>query len=160
MEMTDQVPAVAGQEDNGPLKDLAKRLAEGRADCIQAKADSGCEARWDQDEALYAGQDLPDQSDLRKPRATNAPVSFDEDRKTEERFGSTVFDNISKFYTDLTAARIGDMLCPIDERPFNIKPTPVPDIMEVAEDPTPLVDSGSSRRPWRRRWWTRPRRCR
>ena len=99
---------------------IARRLDEAR----KARLSSGIEDIWIEDEDAYNGVD-----DLSRPSRTKefAPV------RTTTGSQSTILLNITKPKTDTGVARVQEMLIPHDERPWEVGPTPVPELSDAAE---------------------------
>lgn len=127
--------AVPGQEDGqGPdttaLDALANTLATERGEAIQGRTASGIEDQWREDEEFYAGIDDANRDESHSTWGTKPPGQVMPVPAHTTR--SKVFPNITRPYVDAAAARIADMLLPTDDRPWAIKPTPIPDLIEVA----------------------------
>lgn len=106
---------------------VVRRIAEAK----QARATSGIELIWDQDEDQYEGIDeLTDDAagrrvkdDAKRPGRGNAASGR-----------SRLYLNITKPKTDAAVARVQEMLVPSDDRPFRLKPTPIPEFAEAAKN--------------------------
>ena len=116
------------------LDALAIALAETRTEAIEGRSQSGIEAEWLEDEEHYEGIDDANRGEMSAWRSKplgQAALRSDDDQ------GSTVFFNITRPYCDAGAARVGDMLLPTDDRGWSIKPTPVPELLEISEGKVP-----------------------
>ena len=82
------------------------------------------EQRWFEDLRQYNGQYDPD---------------------TEARLKSTtesrIFANVTRSKTNQAEARLFDMLFPTDDRNWGIKPTPVPELQDYADEEKPAIDA-------------------
>lgn len=111
---------------------IGMTLAQTRSEAIAGRQDSGIEEEWLEDEEYYEGIDDANRQELKawrgKPLGQLVPLEDDKDDR-----GSTIFLNITRPYVDATAARMGDMLLPTDDRGWAIKPTPVADLMDIAD---------------------------
>lgn len=96
-------------------------------DAIQAKENSGIEQIWLEDEDQYNGYDA-----VNPPTA--GPNNTKEQREAEKKPSprSTVFLNITKPKTDSAVARVTELAVPHDDRPWEIGPTPVPELEKAA----------------------------
>lgn len=128
--------------DEGAAAEQAQRAAQAMAeqkaaieglvaarlrDAIQAKENSGIEQIWLEDEDQYNGYDA-----VNPP--TSGPTNTKEQREAERPVSprSTVFLNITKPKTDAAVARVTEMAVPHDDRPWEIGPTPVPELERAA----------------------------
>lgn len=117
------------------LDAFGQSLAKTRAEAINARQSSGIEEIWAEDEAFYEGIDEANAGSEKfiyrqKPPGRSAPQSSSSVR-------STVFPNITGPFVDSAAARIADMLLPTDDRAWSYKPTPIPELWELAEGNIP-----------------------
>lgn len=96
---------------------------------ITARENSGIEQIWAEDDDQYNGVD--------EYSAPNQTVKT-RDQQTREGMKdsrSKVFVPITKPKTDIGVARVAEMLLPNDDRPWDVKPTTIPDIEEALEGP-------------------------
>lgn len=107
-----------------------------RQDAIDGRSGAGIDEQWREDIEFYEGIDNANRHEMEgggefssKPPGSIMPS----DQGDSEDSGSTVFVNITRPYCDAAAARIGDMLMPTDDRAFGIKPTPVPELENMAK---------------------------
>lgn len=115
---------------------LGSVLDKKRKEAIEGRQNAGIDEQWREDIEFYEGIDDANREEMTggngaftsKPPGQIIPRGED-----EEDVGSTVFINITRPYCDAAAARIGDMLMPTDERSFGIKPTPVPELENMAK---------------------------
>jgi hypothetical protein len=111
---------------------LGLKLSKSRAEAIGGRQDSGIEEEWLEDEEYYEGVDDANRQELKawrgKPLGQAVPVDEDKDDR-----GSTIFLNITRPYVDAVSAKVADMLIPTDDRPFSIKNTPVPELLEASK---------------------------
>ncbi|MBQ1763240.1 MAG: hypothetical protein IIZ92_10120, partial [Aquincola sp.] len=107
-------------------------------DAIMAREASGIEEIWRQDEDQYNGIDPadPQHRGVVKVRASAAAA-----RETLTGTRARLYLNITEPKTDTAIARVQEMLIPHDEQPWDIAPTPVPDLDEAisSEDQTPVT---------------------
>lgn len=96
-------------------------------DATSAKENSGIEQIWLDDEDQYNGFDQ-----VNPP--TGGVAGVKEQREAEKRPNprSTVFLNITKPKTDSAVARVTEMSVPHDDRPWEVGPTPVPELERAA----------------------------
>lgn len=115
------------------LANLSQAIKSLRDDAIKARASSGIEAEWLQDEEYYQGID-----DANRAEAMSKPTSPDGRVMMANSSGSkatrsTVFVKLTRPYVDAAAARVADMLLPTDDRNWDIRPTPIPSLVEQSE---------------------------
>lgn len=128
----------AREEILARLEAFGLSMAKKRDDAITARAASGIEQEWVEDEEAYAGIDEVNRGDTPlKPRTLDGSLTSG-NRAPAGR--STVFLNITRPYVDAAAARVADMLLPTDDRNFAIRPTPIPELVKFKNDVTPVAD--------------------
>lgn len=129
------------------LDALGQALAKKRQAAIDARANSGIEEVWAEDEEAYIGIDDANRAEehvnaiygrTTKPAAgsTQAIGADDDTKKTSSR--SNAYLGITASYVDGAAARVSDMLLPSDDRPWGITPTPVPELSKIAKSEVPV----------------------
>ena len=110
------------------LDALGNTLWKTRKKAIEDRAASGIEDEWTRAEESYAGIDDANRDTEAAP-AYYKPSGVDGAFSTRKRVSDTrskVFLNITRPYVDSAAARIGDMLLPVDDAPWVIEATPIP----------------------------------
>lgn len=129
--------ADGGDEDRFRILDnLGLELSKRRSEAIEWRANCGIEDQWAEDEEHYEGIDDANRHELKTAWRTKPMGQADpRDRKTAG--SSTIFFNITRPYVDAAAARMGDMLFPTDDRGWSLRPTPVPDLVEIAAGKMP-----------------------
>lgn len=118
------------------LDALGQALAKSRSEAIDGRAQSGVEEDWREDNEFYEGVDDANRHEHRsvwhtKPMGQAAPST------TGGTTRSTVFPNITGPYVDAASARISDMLLPTDDRAWALKPTPIADLVGIAQGDVP-----------------------
>lgn len=116
------------------LDALGMELSKTRSEAVYGRADCGIEDEWLEDEEFYEGIDDSNRGEMKawwrqKPMGQAGPVIVPD--------GSNVFINISRPYADAAAARVGDMLLPTDDRGWSIGPTPVAELIDIADGKIP-----------------------
>ena len=118
------------------LDTLGMQLAKTRSTAIDGRLQSGIENEWREDEEHYEGIDDANRGEMSAWRGKplgQAALESDDDS------GSTVFFNITGPYCDAAAAKLGDMLLPTNnDRGWALNPTPIPDLIKIAEGNIPL----------------------
>lgn len=114
------------------LAGLAEVLAGLRREAIDGRYRSGIEVEWEQDEEFYEGIDDTNRHEVGAFRSKPSNNVDPSARRRPQDQGSTIFPNITRPYCDAAAARVGDMLLPTDDRGWKIKPTPIPELGDIA----------------------------
>jgi hypothetical protein len=117
------------------LNALGENLAKKRSNAIAFRQQSGIETQWIEDEEFYAGVDDANRDEYRGAWRTKPPGQYQVQAAGATR--STVFPNVTRPYVDAAAARIADMLLPTDDRSWSIRPTPIPDLVDIAKGKLP-----------------------
>lgn len=117
------------------LEGIAQIMMGMRTEAVQGRATCGIEEEWAEDIEFYEGIDDANRHEAgggyrSKPGRGGHIEGDDEDNDSTS---STVFPNITRPYCDAAAARVGDMLLPTDDRAWQLKPTPIPELIEIAE---------------------------
>jgi hypothetical protein len=122
------------KESGEPLRDIRGEfvltLLSKRREAIAGRAGSGIEEEWTEDEEHYQGIDDANRAfqnanqlyRSRKSALIGTPA------KEQGPSRSVVFLNITRPYVDAASARVADMLLPTDDRAWEIKPTPLPEL--------------------------------
>lgn len=129
-------PSMNAEERLEKLNALGLALAEKRKLAIEARAQSGIEEQWTQDQEFFEGIDDANRNERSNDSATKPPGQA-APKKAEVTTGSTIFPNITAPYCEAAAARIADMLLPSDDKNFEIRPTPIPDLVSLSEGKVP-----------------------
>lgn len=72
---------------------------------------------------------------LRDLRQYNGKYDPEEEERLKKADGSRIFVNITRNKSNAAEARLSDMLFPTDDRNWGIRPTPVPELNSLAEQP-------------------------
>jgi hypothetical protein len=122
------------QEDFSKLESFGESLLRLRKEAIDARISSGIERIWLEDEEHYEGIDELNRGQERSAWASKPPGRADPSRYQNR---SIVFPNITRPYVDAASAKIGDTLLPTDDRAWSLSPTPIPELMQIAEGVLP-----------------------
>jgi hypothetical protein len=123
-------------EEAKRLDALGLILAKTRSEAIDGRHTCGIEDEWLEDEEYYEGIDDANRKEMKAWRSKPLGQQMPDD-ENDDTAGSSIFMNITRPYCDAAAARVGDMLLPTDDRSWSIKPTPVPDLIDIAEAKMP-----------------------
>jgi hypothetical protein len=112
---------------------LGATLAKRRDEWVRARRAAKIEQRWMDDINQYLGRDenARKASVMMDSVEAGFPVLSREARPQR----STVFVNITRPKTNAAEARVADMVFPVDDRNFGIKPTPVPELVATRNRP-------------------------
>lgn len=108
------------------LKMLYGSLAKQRDDWVAHRAKSGVENRWRLAQSLYLGDADDKFDDAFVDTLKNGPASR---KKGQQVNRSKVVINIVRPKVDQAVARMCEILLPVDDRNWGIKPTPVPEMV-------------------------------
>lgn len=115
---------------------LSAHLKGLRDDAIKARAASGIEQEWLEDEEYFQGIDDANRAERKiKPTSPDGRVTI-ERKASKSTTRSTVFVNITKPFTIAAASKIAD---PLSRFTFGAKPTPIPDLIKKATDEATLA---------------------
>jgi hypothetical protein len=106
------------------LDELYQMFAKQRDDWVTYRAGSGVETRWRNAQALYLGDDADKVDSAFVDSLKNGPANRN---KANTANRSKVVINIVRPKVDQAVARMCEILLPVDDRNWGIKPTPVPE---------------------------------
>lgn len=123
------------------LDSFAGALIKTRDEAVMARASAKVEQRWLDDLNSYHGRDYASEStNMVKDAANGGNTREREQKKKPAR--STVVVNVTRSKTNAAEARLADMLFPVDDKNWGIKPTPVPELSKQAQDDTKITHMG------------------
>ena len=102
---------------------------------VEHRATSGVEKRWRKAAQLYWGQENDATGEFENTLKNGPPA-----RKAQDGNRSRVVVNIVRPKVDQAVARMCEILFPVDDRNWGIKPTPVPEVANMQGDNRPTVD--------------------
>jgi hypothetical protein len=120
------------------LAALAIVLTGKREEAKQARSASNIEGTWIACEEAYLGIDDANRlewasSKWTKPMSMEGPVSAGREQKIESS-RSTIFVRLTSRYVDAGAAKLAEILLPVDDKAFSIKETPDPELIKAKEN--------------------------
>lgn len=147
--MMDEAPKDAGKRLPNPdrLADIERLICDKRREYVEARIQSGIEDVWRKAEEAYLGIDDANRGEWSnakwaKPTSMTGPV-----RTNAQTVGdgskSTAFVRLTSRYVDAGAAKLGEILLPIDDKAFSFGPTPVPDLIKSKDDLTQITINGA-----------------
>ena len=114
------------EEQNQIVQSLGQAIAGKRSDAIAYRKSTGIEDQWKLDEEYYEGIiDSETNNNWSSKPVGMADISGDEQ-------GSTIFLNITRPYCDSAGASMADMLLPTDDNAWDMKDTPLPELVSIA----------------------------
>jgi hypothetical protein len=115
---------------------LQVEILKQREAAKKARAACGIENEWAEDNDQYEGVDDANRGthNLVKP---NHPSGVVTNHRTGGKNKSTVFMNITRQYVDSAAASVSEMGNPTNDRNFELKPIPIPEMEAHKDDQTP-----------------------
>lgn len=130
------------QDRESRLAELGEMIAGKRDEAKSARKNSGIEDVWMTCEESYLGIDDTNRSEFStakwaKPTSMEGPVTSNYSRHNEVR--SNAFVRLTSRYVDAGAAKLGEILLPIDDKPFSFDATPLQD--DDLNDPRPVFQS-------------------
>lgn len=127
------------EEKIAKIEAFGTALAKKRDDAVDGRKASGIEEEWWSSEEQYQGIDDANRDEVSgslKPTQLGGSFIGKPDRKDTR---STVYLNITRPYVDAASAKVADMLLPNDDRNWGIKPTPIPSLLQAAQDQRPVA---------------------
>lgn len=114
---------------------LESLLSARLRDAVNARRTSGIEDIWQEDEDQYQGIESAGQTDNQAPTQKRLSRARPASSSTSQR--SRAYLNITKPKTDAGIGRVQEMLLPHDDKPWEVKPTPIPELDEAAAGRNP-----------------------
>lgn len=102
---------------------------------VQHRSQSGVEKRWRRAAELYFGEENSSSGEFESTLRNGPPA-----RKAQDATRSRVVVNIVRPKIDQAIARMCEILFPVDDRNWGIKPTPLPEVMKMTGDQRQTVD--------------------
>jgi hypothetical protein len=131
----------ADEQRQAQLDAFAAALSKKRQAAVNARAQSNIEQIWREDEEFYEGIDDANRNEhaTLKPRDFGGTGGASVADSAARGSGSNVFPNITRPYVDFSAGRAADMLLPTDDPNWDLRETPMPDIIEAMSSDKPLT---------------------
>jgi len=138
-------------EDAATLDAISISIAQRRDEAKAARSSSGIETTWKESEDSYIGIDDVNRgefSDARwaKPMSMDGPVTTGRTR-TKATHKSTAFVRLTARYVDAGAAKLGEILLPVDDKAFSFSEMPLPELIKAKEDLSQVVHDGMGNIP-------------
>lgn len=133
----------SSDDNDSKLAALATKICKLRDDAVRYRAESGIEQTWLDAEEAYLGIDDENRHEFtgnwQKPSNPQGPLT-----RTNSSNGvkSTAFVKITSRYVDAGAAKVGEILLPIDGKAFSFTATPVPELIKMQADKSQVMVDG------------------
>lgn len=127
-------PAIGDEHRANVLAQLGRSLADMRAEDVEARKTSGIEDIWMQAEEAYIGIDDANRAQFagaKWAKPTSMVGGLTLTRGSDADGKSTAFVRLTARYVDHASAKLAEIILPIDDKAFSIKPKAVPDKMPL-----------------------------
>jgi len=118
------------------LSMLANQILTKRELAVKARAASGVERRWLEDEDAFDGNEPGNRQSMVSYATGESFVRGNEPRR------SRVLVNVIRGRCDQAEGRFADIMLPVDDRNWGLKTTPVPTLMQQLKNKTPVSLNG------------------
>ncbi len=134
-------PRLSESERAERLNALGVAIAAKRDAAVKARKESGIEDVWLACEEAYLGIDDANRAEFAKarwakPTSMQGPLQANNVQVTGNK--STAYVRLTTRYVDMGAAKLSEIVLPIDDKAFAFDPTPVPDLVAHKDDKTPI----------------------
>lgn len=145
VELPDEIlQMIESRSENDPssarLDAIGQGLDKSKLEAIAYRETSGIEDTWAMCEDSYAGVDDANRHEHHanrwsKPTTMEGPVTTNRQAgQSQTEIRSNAFVRLTTRYVDAGAAKVGEILIPIDGKAFSFTATPVPDLIKGAGD--------------------------
>lgn len=117
------------------VEKLSGMFVKMRDEWVQHRNTSGVERRWRRAAQLYWGERTESTGEFENTLRNGPPA-----RKAQDGNRSRVVVNIVRPKVDQAVARMCEILFPVDDRNWGIKPTPIPEMAGLSKDDRETVD--------------------
>lgn len=117
------------------VEKLSGMFVKMRDQWVQHRSTSGVEKRWRRNAQLYWGEKTESTGEFENTLRNGPPA-----RKAQDGNRSRVVINIVRPKVDQAVARMCEILFPVDDRNWGIKPTPIPEMAGMSKDNRETVD--------------------
>lgn len=130
---SDQEYNDAAEQREEMLAAIGQAIAKKRDEAVAARKENGIEQIWIQAEEAYLCIDDMNRAEFAKakwakPMAMQAPVIAEVSKGSGDG-RSNVFIRLTARYVDMGAAKVSEIVLPVDGKAFSFKGTPVPDLV-------------------------------
>lgn len=133
------------------LASISDAIAKKRDEAKAARSSSGIEQVWREAEESYLGIDDANRHEFTdakwsKPMSMDGPVTTSK-KPLNPDYKSTVFVRLTARYVDAGAAKLSEILLPLNDKAFSFSETPVPDLIKAKDDTSQVVHDGMGNAP-------------
>lgn len=133
------------------LASISEAIAKKRDEAKAARKNSAIETTWREAEEAYAGIDDANRHEFTegrwsKPASMDGPVTTGR-KPLNPDYKSTVFVPLTARYVRAGAAKLGEILLPLNDKAFSFSETPVPDLIKAKDDTSQVVHDGLNNAP-------------
>lgn len=125
------------------LQAFGHTMAQQRDEWIRARASSGVDKRWVEDEDQYNAKDNVNKAASQMMTSVEQGFPVTTHGATPHR--STVYIGLTRQKTNAAEARMSDILLPTDDRNWGIQPTPEPSLLAISRDARMAGDKETGR---------------
>lgn len=138
-------PKMSAEERAARLVTLGDTIGKKRDEAVKARKESGIEAVWTACEEAYLGVDDANRGEFAqakwaKPTSISGPVTTGFNGNNEKK--STAFVRLTARYVDMGAAKVSEIVLPIDDKAFSFEPNPALPLHALVKDNRPLTVNG------------------
>lgn len=124
--------------DDSRLAQLCATIKGLRDEAIKGRASSGIETIWTEDREYYDGIDDSNRA-TKQIKPTTSDGRLTAERKEKKTTRSNAFLNITSRYVNAAAAYVSDKLFPSDDSNYDIRPTPIPELIASSKSSAPAI---------------------
>lgn len=132
------------------LDAFALYVSEKRDEAVKARKASGIEEIWTYCEEAYLGIDDLNRHEWAgqkwaqwiKSPSMEGPLRRS---RVDEEMRATAYPRLTARYVDAGAAKMAEILLPVDGKPFSLKATPVPQLSRALKNKTQVIDPATGR---------------
>lgn len=138
-------------EEKAPTEDrldaIGSALEKRKQEAITYRQTCGIEDVWASCEDAYNGIDDANRGEFGSTRmvkatAMNVPLTTNQGSKDKTPTRSTAFVRLTSRYVDAGAAKVGEILLPINDKAFSFTETPNPTLIKGLEDTSQVMENG------------------
>ena len=128
------------------INKLTETFLAKRKEAIDGRQQSGIEDIWKYCEDAYIGIDHANAHEFHsnrwmKPMSPDGPVTKDGNKIKDDR--CSIFIPFTRRYVNAGVAKVQEILLAPDEKPFDAKPTPVPELVQQLKDTRQVEQNGT-----------------
>jgi hypothetical protein len=135
-ETTDQNTDEQNAKKRDRLRALAESLLKKRDDAVIFRASSGIERQWREDEKTFNSLTEDQKTAMMDYATGQAPV-----KAGSGPARSKVVVNVLRARCETAEGRFSDILLPVDDKNWGMKPTPVPMLVKGMKDDRPVINT-------------------